>query len=45
MQPYLPHYRIAFASSAFLYPLPCRSPLRVSFCLFAEGNGLTVFRA
>lgn len=45
--PYLPHYRAAFAFSRILYPHAYRSHLRLTFLSFSEEGeeayGLTVF--
>jgi hypothetical protein len=43
LNPYPPHYRSAFASSAFLYPHSHQLSSRLA-CLNRRGYGLTTFR-
>jgi hypothetical protein len=44
LNPYPPHYRPAFASSAFLYPHPRQPSLRLACPHSGRGYGLTAFR-
>ena len=44
LNPYPPHYRPAFASSAFLYPQPRQLSLRLACPYVGRDYGLTVFR-
>jgi len=45
LNPYPADYRLAFACSLLLYPLPCQVILRLPLLSVGQqGNGLTTFR-